>query len=60
MKRAKLIEIVTVSGAEFFRRGGNHDIYINPKTGIQEPIARHRDIPEGLAKRIIKRLKAQH
>ncbi|TRU93532.1 MAG: addiction module toxin, HicA family, partial [Microcystis wesenbergii Mw_QC_S_20081001_S30D] len=38
------------------RRGGKHDIYHNPDTGKTEPIPRHREINERLAKKIIKSL----
>jgi mRNA interferase HicA len=38
------------------RHGGRHDIYHNPKNGRSEPIPRHREVNEILAKRIIRRL----
>jgi len=33
-----------------------HDIYHNPKTGMTQPIPRHREINEFLAKKIIRDL----
>nr|WP_232616876.1 type II toxin-antitoxin system HicA family toxin [Treponema primitia] len=48
----KLIDL----GAELLRHGSGHDIYINPKTKVKQPIPRHNDIEERLAKSIIKKL----
>lgn len=56
MKRNMLIAIISRSGAVFVRHGANHDIYRNTKTGVQEPVARHNDIPERTARKIIKNL----
>ena len=53
MKRRILIKLLENNGWYLDRHGGNHDIYTN---GTKfEPIARHPDITEGLAKAIIKR-----
>jgi mRNA interferase HicA len=49
MKRTDLIRKLEASGCTFVRHGGNHDWYRNPKTGISQPIARHREINEFLA-----------
>ncbi|MCW5782327.1 MAG: hypothetical protein KIT39_03365 [Nitrospirales bacterium] len=38
------------------RHGAKHDIYHNPKTGISQPIPRHREINEILAKKILRDL----
>jgi predicted RNA binding protein YcfA (HicA-like mRNA interferase family) len=51
-----LLAIISQAGAVLVRHGRNHDIYKNPHTGAQEPIARHNDIPERTAKKIIKNL----
>jgi predicted RNA binding protein YcfA (HicA-like mRNA interferase family) len=56
MKRNDLIKIITKNGAIFVRHGGNHDWYKNEKTGIWQPIPRHAEINETLAKNIIKKL----
>lgn len=56
MKREELIKIITSIGCIFVRYGSNHDWYKNPKTGKSQPIPRHKEIEDGLAKRIIKRL----
>jgi hypothetical protein len=56
VKRNLLLSIIAQAGAVFVRHGRNHDIYKNPRTGAQEPIARHNDIPERIAKKIIRNL----
>jgi mRNA interferase HicA len=38
------------------RRGGKHDWYQNPKSGISQLVHRHREIKEFLAKHILKKL----
>lgn len=53
MKRVDLIKLLERNGWHFVRNGGNHDIYSNGKR--IEPIERHKEIPEQLAKAIIKR-----
>ena len=53
MKRNDLIRIITQNGAVFLRNGSNHDIYM--KNNITLVIPRHSDIPEPLAKSIIRK-----
>lgn len=53
MKRKDLIKLLERNGWYFKRDGGNHDVYTNG-TSV-EAIARHREIPDLLAKAIIKR-----
>ncbi|MBA7527021.1 hypothetical protein ES705_19194 [subsurface metagenome] len=55
MKRRDLIKIEVI-GCVFIRHGGKHDWYQNPETKISQPIPRHREINENLAKHIIKML----
>ena len=45
-------------GCLLIRHGGRHDWYQNPKTGVSQPVPRHREIKEFLAKYILKKLKA--
>ena len=54
MKRKKLIKIITEAGCIFVRHGSNHDLYKNLNTGKQQPIPRHTEIDDILAKHIIK------
>ena len=56
MKRRDLIAQLEQAGCYLIRHGGKHDIYHNPDTGKTEPIPRHREINERLAKKIIKSL----
>ncbi|MBN2542092.1 type II toxin-antitoxin system HicA family toxin [bacterium] len=56
MNRKKLIKKIESMGCLFIRHGGNHDWYKNPLSGKSQPIPRHNEIEDGLAKRIIKRL----
>ena len=56
MKRLDLIKKIEKVGCKFIRHGGNHDWYQNPKTKVCQPIPRHREINENLAKHIIKKL----
>jgi mRNA interferase HicA len=56
MKRLDLIRTIEGYGCVLVRHGGKHDWYRNPRTGISQPVPRHRDIKEGLARHIIKML----
>jgi len=56
MKRAELIRLITAKGAVFVRHGSNHDIYMQPKNSNTEPVPRHNEIKEFIAKKIIKNL----
>ena len=57
MKRKDLIRILEEIGCVLLRHGGRHDWYQNPNTGISQPVPRHTEIQEILAKHIIKMLK---
>lgn len=54
MKRRDLVKLLEDNGWHFKRSGGNHDLYTNGKQ--IEPIPRHSEIKEKLAKKIIKKL----
>jgi hypothetical protein len=56
MKRAKLIRTIVGFGCVLVRHGGKHDWYQNPKTGVSQPVPRHREIKEYLAQHIIRML----
>jgi predicted RNA binding protein YcfA (HicA-like mRNA interferase family) len=56
MKRTQLIKQLRESGCVLIRHGGKHDWYRNPDTGVSQPIPRHKEINENLAKHIIKML----
>lgn len=57
MKRTDLILQLAEIGCVLIRHGGKHDWYHNPATKIVQPIPRHNEINENLAKSIIKKLK---
>jgi predicted RNA binding protein YcfA (HicA-like mRNA interferase family) len=56
MKRVDLIQTIEGFGCELVRHGGKHDWYRNPSTGVSQPVPRHREINEPLARRIIRML----
>lgn len=56
MKRRDLIRAIEQQGAVFIRHGGKHDWYQNPETKVCQPIPRHNEINEHLARAIIRKL----
>ena len=52
MKRADLVRKLM----ELVCHGGCHDWYQNKETRVCQPVPRHREIKENLAKSIIKKL----
>jgi len=56
VKRGDLIRKLEEMGCIFMRHGGRHDWYQNPKTKISQPVPRHTEIEDSLAKHIIKML----
>jgi predicted RNA binding protein YcfA (HicA-like mRNA interferase family) len=59
MKRNDLIRQIETLGCAFIRHGGCHDWYQNPETGACQPVPRHREIKDHLARHIIKKLTRQ-
>ena len=56
MKRSALIRSLESTGCVLVRHGGNHDWYQNPSTKVSQPVPRHREIADTLAKHILKML----
>ena len=56
MKRRDMVADLESAGCVLLRHGAKHDIFHNPKTGKSEPLPRHREINEFLAKKILKSL----
>ena len=56
MKRVELTQQLTRMGCVFIRHGGKHDWYQNPRTRMTQPVPRHREINEFLARSILKKL----
>jgi mRNA interferase HicA len=54
MKRTELIRELCAAGCELLRHGARHDVYVNPATGQKQPVPRHTEIDEALAKHIKK------
>ncbi|HKO03720.1 MAG TPA: type II toxin-antitoxin system HicA family toxin [Candidatus Acidoferrales bacterium] len=56
MKRRDLVKALEELGCILVRHGGNHDWYTNPATKKSQPVPRHNEIHEQLAKSIIRKL----
>ena len=56
MKRTDLIKQLSEMGCLLIRHGSRHDWYRNPNTGMSQPVPRHKEIKEPLARHIIKML----
>ena len=54
MKRSELIRTIEQQGCVLLRHGGRHDIYQNPSTGQKQPVPRHKEIDDALARHIKK------
>jgi predicted RNA binding protein YcfA (HicA-like mRNA interferase family) len=59
VKRRDLVRKLEDGGAVFIRHGGKHDWYQNPQTKVSQPVPRHTEINEMLARSIIKKLARQ-
>ena len=57
MKRVDLIKTIEGFGCVLIRHGAKHDCYRNSNTGVSQPIPRHREIKEHLARHIIRMLR---
>lgn len=56
MKRETLLQHLRRFGCYRKREGRRHSLWCNPQTGVVEAIPRHKEIAEGLARKIIHRL----
>ena len=56
MKRTELIKQLHAIGCVMLRHGSRHDWYQNPQTRECQPVPRHREIKDQLARHIIKKL----
>ena len=56
MKRRDLIKRIEKLGCTLIRHGGRHDWYRNVTNGACQPVPRHREIKEHLARHILKKL----
>ncbi len=56
MKRKEFVRRLTKKGCVLLRSGARHDIYINPSTDKKQPVPRHIEIDNHLARHIRKYL----
>jgi predicted RNA binding protein YcfA (HicA-like mRNA interferase family) len=56
VKRRDLIQRLEAIGCVLIRHGGKHDWYQNPRTRMAQPVPRHAEINEHLARGILKKL----
>ncbi len=59
MKRRELIQTLEAMGCVLARHGAKHDWYTNRETRQSQPVPRHTEINEHLARTIIKKLSAK-
>lgn len=59
MKRRELIRRLNEMGCVLIRHGAKHDWYQNPATKVSQPVPRHVEIRDSLAKHIIKILQSK-
>ncbi len=52
MKRRELIRQLDAAGCRLLRPGSKDDIYWNPVTGRRQPVPRHTEVDEHLARHI--------
>jgi predicted RNA binding protein YcfA (HicA-like mRNA interferase family) len=52
MKRSELVRQLKKAGCVLHRHGSRHDIYRNPATGQKQPVPRHTEIDDTLARHI--------
>ncbi|HUL29304.1 MAG TPA: type II toxin-antitoxin system HicA family toxin [Thermodesulfobacteriota bacterium] len=57
MKRKELIRQIEKMGCIFIRPGARHDWYQNPRTGFCQPVPRHTEVKDHLARHILRKLK---
>jgi predicted RNA binding protein YcfA (HicA-like mRNA interferase family) len=55
VKRRELIHQIEGMGCVLIRHGGKHNWYQNSRTKIAQPVPRHSEIHEFLAKSILKK-----
>ena len=56
MKRREFVRQLKRAGCVLLRRGSRHDIYLNPNTAMRQPVPRHTELDNSLARHIRKYL----
>jgi predicted RNA binding protein YcfA (HicA-like mRNA interferase family) len=59
MKRRDLLRKLRREGCILLRSGGGHDVFLNPKCGKKQPVPRHSEIDEHLARHILRYLELE-
>jgi predicted RNA binding protein YcfA (HicA-like mRNA interferase family) len=54
MKRKEFVRQLLRDGCRMVRPGSRHDVFTNPKTGQKQPVPRHTEIDNALARHIRK------
>jgi mRNA interferase HicA len=54
MKRKELIRQLENAGCVLLRHGSRHDVFLNPNNGRKQPVPRHSEVDEQLARHIKK------
>lgn len=54
MKRRDLVRTLLDCGALFLREGGDHTLYVNPRSGEEIVVPRHRELSEYLARSLVR------
>ncbi|MDP6779385.1 MAG: type II toxin-antitoxin system HicA family toxin [Candidatus Latescibacteria bacterium] len=52
MNRRSFVRGLVNDGCVLLRQGARHDIYVNPSTGQKQPVPRHSEIDDRLARHI--------
>jgi len=56
VKRKEFVRKLNKEDCVLLRTGANHDIYLNPVNGKKQPVPRHTELDNALAKHIRKQL----
>jgi hypothetical protein len=56
VKRGDLVRTIEGFGCVLVRHGGRHDWYRNSTTGVSQPVPRHGEIKDHLARHIVSML----
>ena len=56
MKRTALLKHLRKHGCALKREGRSHSLWTNLRTGEMEAIPRHTEVPDGLARKILRGL----
>jgi hypothetical protein len=59
MKRRELVRRLHEMGCVLIRPGAKHDWYQNPANKVSQPVPRHTEIKEHLARHILKMLQGK-